>query len=164
MIRKYSKDPQSVKIEQTARTVPTVEQTYYEVDRRFKVELLTRLIDLHDLRLGIVFCNTKRMVDDLVDHLIAQGYSADKLHGDMTQAMRDRVMNKFRRADIEFLVATDVAARGIDVDDVQAVFNYDLPYRRGRLPSSYWADRACRKNRYGNLLCFRPRGLPNPAD
>jgi ATP-dependent RNA helicase DeaD len=128
LIRKYSKDPQSVKIEQTARTVPTVEQTYYEVDRRFKVELLTRLIDLHDLRLGIIFCNTKRMVDDLVDHLIAQGYSADKLHGDMTQAMRDRVMNKFRRADIEFLVATDVAARGIDVDDVQAVFNYDLPY------------------------------------
>ena len=109
-------------------TVPTVDQSYYEVDRRVKVELLTRLIDLHDIKLGIVFCNTKRMVDDLVDHLNARGYSADRLHGDMSQAMRDRVMGKFRKSGLEFLVATDVAARGIDVDDVEVVFNYDLPY------------------------------------
>src|SRR5256885_7398509 len=68
------------------------------------------------------------MVDGLVEHLNAQGYSADRLHGDMTQAMRDRVMNKFRRSGLEFLVATDVAARGIDVEDVEVVFNYDLPY------------------------------------
>ena len=109
-------------------TVPTVEQVYYEVDRRYKVELLTRLIDIHDLKLGIIFCNTKRMVDDLVDHLEAAGYMADRLHGDMNQAQRDRVMNKFRKSGLEFLVATDIAARGIDVDDVQVVFNYDLPY------------------------------------
>jgi ATP-dependent RNA helicase DeaD len=128
LIRKYARDPQSVRIEQKTMTVPTVEQVYYEVDRRFKIELLTRLIDIHDYKLGIVFCNTKRMVDDLVDHLNAQGYSADRLHGDMTQGMRDRVMNKFRKSGLEFLVATDVAARGIDVDDVQVVFNYDLPY------------------------------------
>ena len=128
LIQRYSRDPQTVRIEQKELTVPTVEQVYYEVDRRFKVELLTRLIDLLDLRLGIIFCNTKRMVDDLVDHLNAQGYSADRLHGDMSQPMRDRVMNKFRKADLEFLVATDVAARGIDVDNVQVVFNYDLPY------------------------------------
>src|SRR5688572_11900945 len=128
LIEKYSRDPQQIRIEQKAMTVPTVEQVYYEVDRRFKVELLTRLIDLHDLKLGIIFCNTKRMVDDLVDHLNAQGYSADRLHGDMSQALRDRVMNKFRKSGLEFLVATDVAARGIDVDDVQVVFNYDLPY------------------------------------
>lgn len=128
LIRKYARDPQQVRIEQKAMTVPTVEQTYYEVDRRFKIELLTRLIDIHDLKLGIIFCNTKRMVDDLVDHLNAQGYSADRLHGDMSQGMRDRVMQKFRKSGLEFLVATDVAARGIDVDDVQVVFNYDLPY------------------------------------
>ncbi len=128
LIKKFARDPQRVSIEQKALTVPTVEQVYYEVDRRFKIELLTRLIDIHDLKLGIVFCNTKRMVDDLVDHLNAQGYSADRLHGDMTQGMRDRVMNKFRKSGLEFLVATDVAARGIDVDDVQVVFNYDLPY------------------------------------
>ena len=128
LIKKYARDPQNVRIEQKAATVPTVEQIYYEVDRRYKIELLTRLIDIHDLKLGIIFCNTKRMVDDLVDHLNAQGYSADRLHGDMSQMMRDRVMNKFRKSGLEFLVATDVAARGIDVDDVQVVFNYDLPY------------------------------------
>ncbi len=128
LIEKYARTPENVKIEQKAMTVPTVEQVYYEVDRRFKIELLTRLIDIHDLKLGIIFCNTKRMVDDLVDHLEAQGYMADRLHGDMTQAMRDRVMNKFRKSGLEFLVATDIAARGIDVDDVQVVFNYDLPY------------------------------------
>src|SRR5580765_7798885 len=128
LIEKYSRDPQNVKIEQKAMTVPTVEQCYYEVDRRFKIELLMRLIDIHDLKLGIIFCNTKRMVDDLVDHLEAAGYMADRLHGDMTQAMRDRVMNKFRKSGLEFLVATDVAARGIDVEDIEVVFNYDLPY------------------------------------
>src|SRR2546421_4404763 len=128
LIRKYARDPQNVRIEQKELTVPTVEQVYYEVDRRFKIELLTRLIDIHDLKLGIIFCNTKRMVDDLVDHLNAQGYSADRLHGDMNQAQRDRVMMKFRKSGLEFLVATDVAARGIDVDDVEVVFNYDLPY------------------------------------
>ena len=128
LIEKYARDPQQVRIEQKAMTVPTVEQVYYEVDRRYKIELLTRLIDLYDLKLGIIFCNTKRMVDDLVDHLEAAGYMADRLHGDMNQAQRDRVMNKFRKSGLEFLVATDIAARGIDVDDIQVVFNYDLPY------------------------------------
>jgi ATP-dependent RNA helicase DeaD len=128
LIKTYSRDPVNVRIEQKAMTVPTVEQFFYEVDRRFKIELLTRVIDLHDHKLGIIFCNTKRMVDDLVDHLNAQGYSADRLHGDMSQAQRDRVMNKFRRSNLEFLVATDVAARGIDVDDIEVVFNFDLPY------------------------------------
>ena len=128
LIEKSSREPQTVRIEQKAMTVPTVDQVYYEVDRRYKMELLTRLIDIYDLKLGIIFCNTKRMVDELVDHLEAAGYQADRLHGDMTQAQRDRVMNKFRKSGLEFLVATDIAARGIDVDDVQVVFNYDLPY------------------------------------
>ena len=128
LIEKFSRTPENVKIEQKAMTVPTVEQVYYEVDRPHKIDLLTRLIDIYDLKLGIIFCNTKRMVDDLVDHLGAQGYVEDRLHGDMTQGMRDRVMNKFRKSGLEFLVATDIAARGIDVDDVQVVFNYDLPY------------------------------------
>ena len=128
LIEKYSREPQSIRIEQKAMTVPTVEQAYYEVDRRFKVDLLTRLIDIHDFKLGIIFCNTRRMVDDLVEHLNAQGYSADRLHGEMTQNMRDRVMNRFRRSELEFLVATDVAARGIDVENIEVIFNYDLPY------------------------------------
>ena len=128
LIAKYSRDPQNIRIEQKAMTVPTVEQVFYEVDRRYKVDLLTRLIDIHDFKLGLIFCNTRRMVDDLVEHLNAQGYSADRLHGEMTQAMRDRVMNRFRRSELEFLVATDVAARGIDVENIEVVFNYDLPY------------------------------------
>ena len=128
LIEKYSRNPQQVRIEQKALTVPTVEQIYYEVDRNYKIELLTRLIDIHDLKLGIIFCNTRRMVDDLVEHLNAQGYSADRLHGEMSQAMRDRVMNRFRKSGLEFLVATDVAARGIDVENIEVVFNYDLPY------------------------------------
>jgi ATP-dependent RNA helicase DeaD len=128
LIEKYSRDPQNIRIEQKAMTVPTVEQFFYEVDRRYKVDLLTRLIDIHDFKLGLIFCNTRRMVDDLVEHLNAQGYSADRLHGEMTQMMRDRVMNKFRKSGLEFLVATDVAARGIDVENIEVVFNYDLPY------------------------------------
>lgn len=152
LIQKYARDPQNVRIEQKAMTVPTIEQVFYEVNRPFKIELLTRLIDIHDYKLGIVFCNTKRMVDDLVDHLNAQGYSADRLHGDMTQAMRDRVMNKFRKSGLEFLVATDVAARGIDVDDVQVVFNYDLPYD----PEDYVhrIGRTGRAGRSGRAISF----------
>ncbi len=152
LIQKHSNSPQNVRIQQKGMTVATVEQAYYEVDRRFKIELLTRLIDIHDLKLGIVFCNTKRMVDDLVDHLEAQGYSADRLHGDMTQPQRDRVMGKFRKGGLEFLVATDVAARGIDVDDVEVVFNYDLPYD----PEDYVhrIGRTGRAGRSGRAISF----------
>jgi ATP-dependent RNA helicase DeaD len=128
LIRNYTTDAVRVRIEARALTVPTVEQVYYEVDRRWKIEALTRLIEVHNATLGIIFCNTQRMVDDLSDHLQAAGYSADALHGGMAQAARDRVMKKFRTGGLEFLVATDVAARGIDVDDVQVVFNFDLPY------------------------------------
>jgi ATP-dependent RNA helicase DeaD len=142
----------NVRIEQKAMTVATVDQTYYEVDRRYKIEALTRLIDLHDLKLGIIFCNTKRMVDDLVDHLNAQGYSADRLHGDMNQAQRDRVMLKFRKSGLEFLVATDVAARGIDVDDVEVVFNYDLPYDGEDYV--HRIGRTGRKGRAGRAITF----------
>lgn len=152
LVEKYARDPQSVRIEQKAMTVPTVEQVYYEVDRRMKLDLLTRLIDLHDLKLGIIFCNTKRMVDDLVDQLNAQGYLADRLHGDMTQMMRDRVMQKFRKSGLDFLVATDVAARGIDVDDVEVVFNYDLPYDGEDYV--HRIGRTGRKGRSGRAISF----------
>lgn len=128
LIEKFARNPESIKMEQQSMTVPTVEQSFFEVHRRLKIELLTRLIDIHDLKLGIIFCNTKAMVDELVEHLVAQGYQADRLHGDMSQQQRDRVMNRFRKSSLEFLVATDVAARGIDVDDVEIVINYDIPY------------------------------------
>jgi len=127
LIKRYTRNPEWVKIEAQAQNAPQVDQVYYEVDRRSKLEVLTRLIDLHDFRYGIVFCSTKIMVDELDENLHARGYAVDRLHGDITQAQRTRVMEKFRRRGFEFLIATDVAARGLDVDDLEVVFNYDLP-------------------------------------
>src|ERR1700737_4291700 len=121
LINKFGRDPKAIRIEHKVLTVPTVEQAYYEIRGRSKTEALTRLIDLHDLKLGIIFCNTKRMVDELTEELIGRGYSADRIHGDMSQAQRDRVMNKFRSSRLEFLVATDVAARGTDVVKIEGV-------------------------------------------
>ena len=128
LIERHSNSPKSVKIEQKQLTVPAIEQWYYEVPQRLKFETLLRLIDFHGYKLGIIFCNTQRMVDELADDLIAQGFSADRLHGGIAQAQRTRVMNKFKKAEFEFLVATDVAARGIDVEELELVVNYDLPY------------------------------------
>ncbi len=128
LIHRYARDPKSIRIEHKVLTVPSIEQAFYEIRGRSKTEALTRLIDIYDLKLGIIFCNTKRMVDDLTDELVARGYSADRIHGDMSQAQRDRVMTRFRSGGLEFLVATDVAARGIDVDNIEVVFNFDLPW------------------------------------
>lgn len=127
LIRDYTHNPEWVKIEEHAQTTPKVEQVYFEVERRSKLEVLTRLIDLHDFRYGIVFCSTKIMVDELTEHLHARGYNVDRLHGDISQMQRTRVMEKFRDRKFEFLIATDVAARGLDVDDLEVVFNFDLP-------------------------------------
>jgi ATP-dependent RNA helicase DeaD len=128
LIRSFTRNPVQVTIETQALTMPDIEQVYYEVDRRAKLDVLCRLIDLDDIKFAIIFCATKMMVDELTEHLAARGYGADKMHGDMTQAMRERVIAKFRKRGIEFLVATDVAARGLDVDDIEVVFNYDLPH------------------------------------
>jgi len=129
LIRRFAKNPKNVRIdEHKSVTVPTVEQIFYEVPRYGKMEALTRIIDLRDIKLAIIFCNTKRMVDELTDDLLGKGYLADRLHGDINQSARTRVMEKFKNSAFDLLVATDVAARGIDVDHLEAVFNYDLPY------------------------------------
>lgn len=128
LINRFSNNPQMVKIERKELTVPTVEQWFYEIPPRMKKEAFIRLVDFYGFKLGIIFCNTQRMVDELADALLAQGFSTDRLHGGIPQAQRTRVMNKFKNAEFEFLVATDVAGRGIDVDDLEIVVNYDLPY------------------------------------
>lgn len=125
--KKYQKNPKIIKVVHKVLTVPNIEQYYYEVKDNMKTEVLCRLIDIYNPRLSLVFCNTKKRVDEITSQLQARGYSADGLHGDLKQPQRDRVMNKFRNGTIDILVATDVAARGIDVDEVDAVFNYDIP-------------------------------------
>lgn len=124
---RYMKDPQLVRVVHKELTVPKVDQVYFEVRESTKPEALNRIIDMHGFRLSLVFCNTKRKVDEVVMELQARGYLAEGLHGDMTQAQRDRAMEKFRKNAVEVLVATDVAARGLDVGGIEAVFNYDLP-------------------------------------
>lgn len=125
--RKFQQDPVTVKVVKKELTVPKVTQYYYEVKQKSKVEVMCRLLDMYAPKLSVAFCNTKKQVDELVQALQGRGYFAEGLHGDLKQIQRDRVMNSFRNGKTEILVATDVAARGIDVDDVEAVFNYDLP-------------------------------------
>ena len=128
IIERFTNNPAHVRIEATTLTIPNIDQSYVEVDYRSRTEVLCRLIDLYDVQYGLIFGFTKVQVDELTETLIARGYNADKLHGDMTQAMRERVMKRFRDRKVELLVATDVAARGLDVDDLEIVFNYELPH------------------------------------
>ncbi|MBN2109944.1 MAG: DEAD/DEAH box helicase [Methanosarcinaceae archaeon] len=127
LTKRYQTDPQLIKTIHKKLTVPHVEQAYFEVKPHTKPEILCRLIDIYDVKSSLVFCNTKMGVDLLVEKLKTRGYLADGLHGDMKQQQRERVMSGFRKGDIETLVATDVAARGIDVENIELVFNYDMP-------------------------------------
>lgn len=142
--KRYLHESEIVKVIQKELTVPKIEQYYYEVNPRKKNEVLSRLLDMYDPSLSLVFCNTKRKVDELVADLKGRGYFAEGLHGDMKQSQRDRVMNGFRNGRTDILVATDVAARGIDVDDVEAVFNYDVPQ-----DDEYYVHRIGRTGRAG---------------
>ena len=125
--KKFQNNAKVIKVTKKELTVPNIEQYYYDVKPKKKEEVLSRLLDIYSPRLSVVFCNTKKQVDLLVNALLGRGYFAAGLHGDMKQEQRDRVMQGFRTGKTEILVATDVAARGIDVDEVEAVFNYDLP-------------------------------------
>ena len=142
--KKYQKDAVTIKVVKKELTVPSIEQYYYDVKRKDKTEVLTRLLDYYNPKLSLVFCNTKKMVDELSEELKSRGYMAEGLHGDMKQAQRDRVMKAFRSGRVEILIATDVAARGIDVDDVEAVFNYDIPQ-----DDEYYVHRIGRTGRAG---------------
>jgi ATP-dependent RNA helicase DeaD len=142
--KKYQKDPEHIKIDHKELTVPSIEQYYIEVREPFRMDVLSSVIDGNNFNLSLVFCNTKKRVDELVAGLKTRGYTAEALHGDMRQNERDAVMAKFRNGEINILVATDVAARGLDVDNIEAVINYDIPS-----DEEYYVHRIGRTGRAG---------------
>ena len=146
LTRRFQKDPVVVKITRTEVSNPNIKQQYFEVRSDMKVEAMARLIDINNLKLMLAFCNTKKKVDELVEELLGRGYSAEGLHGDMRQSQRNIVMSKFKNGLVNILVATDVAARGIDVDNVEAVFNYDVPQ-----DLEYYVHRIGRTGRAGKF-------------
>lgn len=127
LTKAYQKDAVYIRMTPKEVTIPLIKQAYYQVRRQDKEEVLCRLIDYYDPKRALIFCNTKRMVDELTERLKDRGYEAEGLHGDLSQNQRDTVMNLFRNGRANILIATDVAARGIDINDVEAVYNYDVP-------------------------------------
>ncbi len=127
LARKYLKSPEHVSISPERLTVPLTEQAYYEVREHEKLDGLSRILDMESAERSIIFCRTKKRVDELSEGLQARGYSAEAIHGDLNQVQRNRVLKRFKEGASEILVATDVAARGLDIDSVSHVINYDLP-------------------------------------
>ena len=123
----YQKNPKFIRVSNKKKNIPKITQYSFKCDIKDKFDYLTRWIEAYDAKLVLIFCNTKKSVDFVKKHLKKQNYSADALHGDMTQQARDKVMNKFRNGNIGILVATDVAARGLDINGVDLVINYDVP-------------------------------------
>ena len=145
----YQTNPVTVKIKADELTVNKIDQYFIKLKEADKEETLTRLLEINKPRLAIVFCNTKRKVDRLVESLSKKSYLVDGLHGDLKQSQRDQVMKKFRNNAINILVATDVAARGLDVDEVDMVINYDLPQL-----DEYYVHRIGRTARAGRKRSF----------
>jgi ATP-dependent RNA helicase DeaD len=128
LVKKYLGDAQHISIEPKRRTVESTNQTYYDVPKGKKLEALARVLDMETPGSSIVFCRTRQETNDLCEALRIRGYNAEALHGDMGQSERDRVMKRFRETQVDILVATDVAARGLDIDSVTHVINYDIPW------------------------------------
>lgn len=141
---KFLHEPEMIKIEGEQMTADGIEQSFFEVARGCKPEALSLLLQFYKPRLSLVFCNTKKMVDEITAYLQQAGFAADGLHGDMRQEQRTAIMNSFKNGKFEILVATDVAARGIDVNDIDIVFNFDLP-----ADSDYYVHRIGRTARAG---------------
>jgi len=127
LAREFMRNPEMVHIDPRAITVGNTEQQYMEVPEIHKLDVLCRLLDIQNPDLAIVFGRTKRRVDEIAEALSKRGYSADGIHGDLTQSQRDIVMRKFKDGSIDILVATDVAARGLDINGVTHIYNFDIP-------------------------------------
>lgn len=144
LTEQYQREPELVEIASRQETVENIRQTYCEVPMGRKMDALVRLVEAEQGRLTLIFCNTKRMVDDITAFLTQRGIPAEGLHGDMKQSQRDKVMESFRRGQVPVLAATDVAARGIDVSGVKLVINYDIPQN-----TEYYIHRIGRTGRAG---------------
>ncbi len=142
--KKYLTNPKNIKIKAEELTVEKIKQEAIEVKSKMKDETVCRIIDVIQPKKAIVFCNTKKKVDTLIDELKSKGYKAESLHGDIKQNQRDRIMKKLKSGNIQILVATDVAARGIDVKDLELVINYDIPQEL-----EYYVHRIGRTGRNG---------------
>ncbi|MBI1912780.1 MAG: DEAD/DEAH box helicase [Deltaproteobacteria bacterium] len=150
--KRYMKTPEKIRIASDALTAPKINQIFYEVRNDAKVDALSRLIDADDGGVFLVFCHTKREVDEVASHLKLRGYEADAMHGDFTQAQREAVLKKFKNSRIDVLVATDVAARGLDISNISHVVNYSIPQN----PESYVhrIGRTGRAGREGVAITF----------
>src|SRR5262249_54354247 len=148
LAHKYMREPERISVATEQMTVPQIRQIYYEVGARDKFEVLGRVLDFEMPEAAIVFCRTKSEVDSLGERLIARAYPAETLHGDLSQIQRDRVMGRFRTGQVELLVATDVAARGLDIEHVSHVINYDIP-----LDPEVYVHRVGRTGRAGRSGC-----------
>jgi len=142
---KYQKNPVFVKTVSNEMTSDTINQSYYVVKHQNKIEALARIIDIYAPKLALVFCNTKNKVDEVTEKMIEKGYNCDKIHGDIKQSTRMEVLNKFNNGIINLLIATDVAARGLDIKHVEAVINYDVPDKE-----DYYVHRIGRTGRAGS--------------
>lgn len=123
---KYQKNPKFIRISDKKQNIPKITQYAFRCDIKDKFNGLTRLLEAYDVKLALIFCNTKKSVNFVRKHL-KDDFKVDSIHGDMTQKTRDKVMNKFRNGNINILVATDVAARGLDIENVDVIVNYDVP-------------------------------------
>src|SRR5574344_2054998 len=144
--KKYLKNPVTVKVKAKELTVENIEQVAIEMKKGMKDEGLARLIETEKSKKTLVFCNTKKKVDEIIEDLKKKGYKAETLHGDIKQNQRERIMKRMKNNDLSVLVATDVAARGIDIDDLNLVINYDIPQEE-----EYYVHRIGRTGRNGKI-------------
>ncbi len=142
--KEFQDNPVMVKTLREGITAKEVKQSYFMVKHSDKTEALMRIIDTYTTKLALVFCNTKRSVDELFDILVDKGYNCDKIHGDINQAQRLDTLNKFNNGLVDVLIATDVAARGLDIKEVEAVINYEIPSKE-----DYYVHRIGRTGRAG---------------
>lgn len=144
IMNRFMHNPVTIKTKKKSITAPNIDQFVVEVRDSVRIEAISRFMDINDYQLALVFCNTRRETENVSRKLKSRGYATDFLNGDMRQALRDKVMNKFRDGGLDILVATDVAARGLDVEDIDIIFNYDVPQ-----DPEYYVHRIGRTGRAG---------------